>query len=501
VKEIIYMTQLPPGWTQHPENPEYAYNATEVRKIADLIGVQPPPPPTVPMSPAVPQVQGQGQPSYGAMDMGVAESDGFAMKSGFEGGDDLWLNFPELPKQEGSYVEIVPRFLPPWAPGETRAYVLVTAMWVPKDLFPNSKADKAEYVVSYNNDGGPGNCPVAAAVDTVVAGRKVKDLDRAIAMMRPKTQMYWQALNMRDPRVHCVQRKDLNTGMIMCDAQGQPTYEIKPAFVRIPQTLYPDMLYQASRLGTANGKPVDFTFPDARGFSFTIKKQRKGSREMDVKYDAYADPPSPIPEYLLPVLRNLVDLRKRFFVYKSAEEMQQCAQNILSAFGRSATSQVPQGYPTQSQQPSYGQLYPGGAPQPPAPAVPNQLPGGWAPPPPAQPQMPPPAAYPGAPQQPVYPAPQQPPAGYPGYPAPGANPPSPVGPPPAPPRPPGAPTALPPVPQGGYPPPPAVPPAAAVSPPGSPPPGMAPPPPGMPPGVQAMSPEEFEAQMRAGGPR
>jgi len=443
---------IPAGWLQHPTSPEHMWNPATQEIRAVPVAMPPPAPPAAPPAPAATY-----ETSMAAVQ---AEHAALAARSDGNFGDRTILDFDKLSKK-GDKSELIVRFLPPWsAAAQGKAWAKTARYRLPADLCPwETKEKRFQYVDAFDQIGGPGNDPVAAAYLKLMESGN-DDAIKFAKSHKAKPRIYWQAINLKDPRSHFKQATDAQGSPIL-DATGNPTWKVVPVVVPMGPQLHQSVLNFFIEKG-------DCTNPDS-GYPMKLKKTKTGDADMDVAYDAMDMDKCPLDPAFRPVLGNLMDLREEMVWFHSFEEMNELAQNILAKFGLHAgTAQAPAPYsPPPASAPA---AQPPGGPWFPHPSMPGHLynaqhqvipdPAAAPPPPP-----PPVAAYAPPPPPPAPPAPPLPLVAQAGYQAP-----------PGPPLPPPVAPGLPQTP--GYPP------AGAVPPP--PPAAYAPPmPPGMPPGVAA----------------
>ncbi len=498
---------LPPGWTIHPDNGAYAFNATgDVKPIVEFaLATAPAAAPPISADPAA------ADDPWGTQDADTAEADrqANATAGSYDREDNFfWLNFAEL---TGSEVTLLMRFFPPWAAGLKRAYIVTMRHRLYARFVPDAAADrKIWYLDCPDMEGGPGSCPICRVLLNDISTSQVYGAVDFGKMAKAKRGALWQGVNLNDPTAHFQKIKDPTT--------GQEVDGVVPGVLRVSSTLHSAIL-ECSRIPGPH-------FTDPRlGFPIECIKKRgrfPAKKEMNVEYDAthHAHTPGPVDAVLWPALYNFVDLRERCVFFEKPEKLEMIAAAIVAEFGgagagAAAAPGAPPGFIPHPENPAY--LYnpvtgaivaaPAVAPvAPPAPPPAAALP---AVPPAAPVAAPPPpsAVYPGVAAAPPPPPPvaaPPPPAVPPtaAAPPPVAAPPPPVAvaPPPPPAAPPVAAPAAPPV-AAALPPaaPPGLPPGA---PPGTPPPpavGAAPPPVAPPAAVPGIPPAQLENQM-AGAP-
>ncbi len=522
---------VPHGWLPNPSAPGWYYNPANPSEPQRQIAAPaaPPPPPVAQATyapvPAHPIMHEHGM--HGAVDTSAYEEEHKRLAAGGKrrgGGDAMWLDFPEWPgspPKVGTELWLHTRLLPPWAPEQRTAHVVGARHRLYAEFNPNAKGKKFMMPECYNTPGGPGNCDVCGALEIMLTSTNIEASEFADDA-RAKETFYWQGIDLGDPNKHWQQITDNSGNAVIDPATGHPMYAMIPGILSANKTLHRAMVTLI--------RERDFTHPEY-GYALKLKKEKTGTRDMDVKYSAIADitGSTPIPHELRSVLGNLHNLKETCINYLPRADMQVIAENMLRKWSipRGGTVAVPSPYaPATSTGPMHH------APPPPpmaAPPLPNQ--GEWIPNPlqpgmmyntvtgaqrPMAPAAPPPPAY--APPPPP-PAPQQyappPPPAPPQYaPAAYAPPPPPAYAPPPPPAyaaPPPPPTGYAPAP--GYAPPPPPPMSRPLPPPGPPggmpgmPAGVTPgdlPPPPPPPAYGAPPPppggDALEAALRAGPP-
>lgn len=477
------MSQIPNGWAAHPNAAGWMYELANPNNMKEIpeVPAAPPAPPAAPAGPPMPAGYGSdfsdapggasaaappaaapapGGASYGSMSMDAARAEHANLTSRLEGKSDrVFLDFEKLTKP-GQKDELVVRLLPPWqgAPSGT-AWAKTARYRVAADLCPWDTGDKRwQYVDTFDQTGGPGDCPVGKALQQMMSSGDEKVM-KAAKGMKPRPRVYWQGLDLKDPQKHFVQAKD-EQGNVILDANNQPQWMVIPGIIPMGNSLHKAILNFAIEKG-------DCTNPD-NGFPMKLKKSKTGPEDINVDYDAMDMERGPIDPAFRPVLSNLMDLTNLIH-YRSREEMEGLARNILARYMPHASMpSTGGGYPAPAAAP-YGAppAAPAAPPASPTPAA--QPPGG-----PWYPHTGMPGHLYNAAGQ-VIPDPQaaQAPPRPPAPPAPPAAPPAPPAPPAAPMAAPPGPPLPPPAAPGGYPMD-----GAPVAPP-------APPMPGMPPGVGA----------------
>ena len=460
------MNALPAGWTRHPDNPEYAYNAATGSVVLAN---------TLPA--ATPAVR-----SYGEQDMEQALRD---YEASAQGSGNLgergffWLDFPDYPSASVNEVSVTLRVLPPWSMNERVCYLPTLRHRVPTRLVPGSDGKKeASYIECWNDPAGPGNCPICHVLGTMTDRPELQTFIREV---RARASTLWQAINVNEPSKH------LQLGR---DAHGREVVTaVYPGVLRAGIQLNAAMMALFKHAGKdRSGALINFVSPES-GCPIELVKSRdphsNKPAQLNVEYAAHAlsQLNGPIEPHYQPVLDRLVDLRAKCVQFADSPTMEGVAVN-MQHHARTLAASAPQaagrgGYAQPPMPSPYAQPAPYAPPPMPAPA-PAVV---WMPHPDsptheynaagqirlraATPSLPPaPPALPPAPPA----APPAPPAAPPAM----ALPPAPPAAPPAPPAPPVA-GALPPATAPGLPPG-----AVAPAPPAFPPPGALPGLPGVP---------------------
>lgn len=427
---------LPPGWTQHPQDPRYAYNAQGQVAEVTALATHAPQAPATPQGPVLP-VGTRGAESWGEQSLARAEEAATASAASTRDGV-LWLDFPDFTGSESS---MLLRFLWPWEktdPGRN-AWVESARHRLPSHFVPGGSG-QITYVdcPQLSEVPHPVACPICA-----VAGRLRGANVEGARDLPARKGAIWQVINLSNPQIHY---QTIN---------GQSM--VVPAVFRVGKTLQ-DALHNIS-LSVCNekkgGSGNHFTSPLA-GFPIEVIKKRVQNGKpppLNIEYDAqhHAHQAGPLDPRLFPTF--LYDLTERIFLRPLAE-LEQIARNIEAALVAAppAAPSVHGGYGQPASAYGYQPPPPPPAPSgyqapaaprmsPPAQAAPAQLPG-YHPPLPQSNAAPPAPPPPPAVAPPVYhPPPAQ---AAPALPAGGA-------PPLPPPRAPGLPAHAPPLPATGNP--------------------------------------------------
>lgn len=414
---------IPAGWQQHPTSPGYMWNpaTNEVTQIPTAAA----PPPAVP----------PGAETYGSLDVGAAEAEHTALSNRSKFDKTPFLDWPEDSGRSGDETTLIVRFLPPWQ--GRLAWAKTARFRLPSSLVPDAPEGKRIVNVdSWDVEGGPGNDPIAAALEKLMNSGDAT-AQKTAKSFKARPRIYWQCLHLQDPRKHFVQQMS-PSGSPMLDAAGQPIWICIPSVIAMGPQLHRDILKYIK----AKGDP---THPD-HGYSMKLTRNRTGGGDMDVEYSAMDLDKGPIDPSMRSCLAHLHDLSK-LVRFREAAEMHAIAQNILAAhMPREQAYSAPQGGyapPAPPPPPSFGgpSLPAGWVPHPTAPGyawqqatnkvVPVTELQNMAPPPPPPPPPPAPPAPPGPPAPPAPPAVggytgPLPPAVAPGYPSPPVGPPMPA---------------------------------------------------------------------------
>ena len=373
---------LPAGWQQHPQDPQYAWNPStgQIVPVSQLVAQQPQQPQA-----GVPSY-GRSQADWGEQSLDAADEayERSQMRDGI-----LWLNFPDLVKDEAS---MLLRMLPAWDKSGRNAWVDSQKHRIPARLVPNPPGQSEVVYVECpaRSEGGSGQpCAICAVADA-------SQVD-GIKEMRARASGIWQAMNLSNPQVH------------YHTVNGQQM--IVPGVFRAPKTLHDDLIQLGRVCRVENGgSGAHFTSPIA-GFPVEVIRKRvnNGKRPpMNVEYSVvhHAHRGGPIDPSVFP--SYLIDLLFKAKFWRSSEDIAQIAANIQQAFAapppQNQQVYVPPGY---QQQGWHGQaaapaLPPRGVAQPSG-AAPQAPATAWVPP------LPPPAsALPASAAAPQLPPPQAP---------------------------------------------------------------------------------------------
>lgn len=453
---------IPAGWQQHPQSAAHMWNPTtnEIREIPAAPTA--PPIPAAPAAPALAAAPAAHAQSYETSMAAVqAEHAAMAARSQGQFQKAMILDFDSFRDSDrvGTKQTMIVRLLPPYsAAAQGKAWAKTARYRLPADLCPWETGGKRwQYVDAFDQQGGPGDDPVAKALSRLMESGN-DDAMKFAKASKARVRIYWQGLDLQDPQKHFQQETDQHGSPIL-DANGQPQWKVVPAVIPMGPQLHKAVLNFFLEKG-------DCTNPDA-GYPMKLIKEKTGNDEMGVTYSAMDMDKAPLDPAFRPVLGNLIDLRDQMLWFHSREEMNELAQNILAKFGLGggnayAPSPAGGGFAPPPTPPT---AQPPGGPWYPHPSMPGHLYNAAghviadpavaaAPPPPPPPPAPPVAAAPP-------PMPPPPPAAPAAPPAPPASPYA---------APSGLPPAVAPGLSGGLPPTPPVPPAV---------------PPGMPPGVAA----------------
>lgn len=428
---------LPEGYQPHPNAPGYMWNpaTSDVRPIPTAAPPPSPPAPAVAPTPA-PAASPAG---YGSLDLGAAEAEHAALQARAQGQFEktLIIDFPDLPKPVNSESQLIARLLPPWQSGERYAWAKTVRFRLDASLLPKPPEGRSTvYVDSWDATGGPGDCPIAKAIEKL-ANSGNEEAQKVAKRFKARARVYWQGLDLNDPQKHFQQKKDAN-GTPLLDANGQPVWIVVPGVIPMGNKLHRRILSFIKEKG-------DCTHPD-HGYPMKLKRIRTGRGDMDIDYDAMDMEKGPIDPSMRGVLANLRDLQKQMLWFRDAEEQHAIAQNILSKYMPATAGYVsnpagalapPPSPPSNGLPPGWqphptagyawhpatnkveliSNLAPPAPPPPPAPAAPAPAAGGYLPPP-AAPGLPPgPPAAPAPYGAPVAPPPPVSPPVTPGMPS------------------------------------------------------------------------------------
>lgn len=331
---------LPPGYQVHPSDGRYMFNdAGDVQLIPQDVAAPPAAPAlpaaALPAAAAAAPAAASG-PAYGQQDLAQMQTDQEAAdraakqrKTG-SASDLLYLDWPELTKV-GQSVELILRFMPPWAVTEPSSYLEVAQHRIFAQLCPDAKEGRqVMYYTCHNTKYGPGNCPICRDLSGLPVGSEEADNFRRQAEARIKVA--WQALDLMDPQSHFQQR---------VDASGVPIegeWDVLPKIFRIAPSLQTDL--------TVISRTQRFMDP-MQGAAISCVKKKTGKSSVNVEYSATLRPDliGPIDESLMPVLLNLVDLRKACLYFDDAEVLETVAENIRATYGAVPASGASAGVP------------------------------------------------------------------------------------------------------------------------------------------------------------
>ena len=294
---------IPTGWLQHPSAPQYMYNPQTQEVLP--IPAAPPAPPAYPAAPVAqaPQPQAVPQGDWGvSMEVINAEREALRSRSFVRA---TFLDFDKL-SRPGQESKLKVRIMPP-AAGKRAPWLHTVQHRLPAALVPDAGDRSYVYVDSYNREGGPGNCPVAEAINKISKSGDA-ETPEVIEGLRGRPKFYWQVLDMNDPQSHYTQK------------DGQ--WVIVPKVLRISKSLHACIV---NNLADTDGR---LTFPDV-GTVVTLIKEKTGPHPMNVDYRSVLGETGPLPAELMSAYSNLIDLETLLYA-RSPAEMEQIAQNILA---------------------------------------------------------------------------------------------------------------------------------------------------------------------------
>jgi len=363
--------QTPPaGWQAHPQAPGYYYNPQQPSEMVLVNPSAAPPPPAAPVetwqdhpqapgwewnpqtnatrqkgAPAAPPTvaaqadTGLPAPSYGSIDPDLAKREAEKAARGKRSyDDDIYLDFPELPREVGSEVRMNVRLLPPWSPDEKSAWVIGARHRLYAEMDPKYQDNwksKLFFPECYGaHDAKGGDCEICDAVSECMTS----DNEEANAFgddAKASERHYWQALHLDDLQKH-IKQYTRDGQPVVNPATGEVLWIVQPGILAIRPTL-------GRKLLNLVGIAPRLADPD-RGVNITLIKKRtsRGSFPMNVEYDAIGDMggPSALDPQLRSVLGNLINLQESCVRLRPREDMAKIAQNIRDRFklGRAAFS-------------------------------------------------------------------------------------------------------------------------------------------------------------------
>ena len=314
---------LPPGYQLHP-TPGYMWNPTtnDVQAIPSTAAGPP-------ITSAAPDLSSF---SFGTLDPTAVETEYQSVENQMRGsfGDTefLWLDFPDLAAWTGRpvEVEILCRLPPPHAAGSREAWARAARHRIFTDLLPTppQNAKKQTYVYCWNAPGGPGNCPICAAIEQLMscttdgAGEWAKGF-------KPRQRVYWQAVDLADTNRHWVQEKTSANMPVIDPTTGQPKWKMIPGVISMGPQLHRDILNFIREKG-------DPTNPET-GYSMKFKRRRTGPGDFDIEYTAMDIEKGPLAPDLRHVFANLVDMSDKCVRFRDPAEMSGIASKMLSRWG------------------------------------------------------------------------------------------------------------------------------------------------------------------------
>ena len=374
------MTNVPNGWAPHPDNPAFIFEVANPQNVQPLPKAAPAPAP----APTAGQV--------GTLDVQAflnAHEKTMQSTMGFSKQEDtfVWVDLGAV-QRTGDESSMRVRILPPMS-GSNEICVPESRHRVFAEYVPGDTGKRQVfYYACHNQPGGPGDCPLCSVVEDLMTSPQSEAVS-TVSNFKARTTVLWQVLNLDDPSVHQVQKKDASGMPIM----GQ--WDVLPGVMRFRLSMHRSVLSFIRHKG-------DPTHVES-GYPVCLVKRKVGPDNINVQYDAMSLDSSPLDKSLHPVLNNIIDIRKEAIYFRPREELLAVAESIRSRFGgSSATIQNPYaGVAAPGPVPTVG--VPSLAPAPVPVAAPASLPSpgapglGAAPSMPEMPAMPPPPPAPGMP--------------------------------------------------------------------------------------------------------